>query len=167
MTIETKSFGTLHLRPRHLRPLHLRPIHSRQLHLRPQSFATCSFETTFTWDLRPHSFETTSSETTFIWDHIHLSPLHLRPHSFETKFIWDYTHLRSHSFYAMLKWSCFDLLYITFKIYFPLLCGRPEVLQGDYSFEILQGCALPCAGVTHAGFLKHPHSGLDQGGQRG
>jgi len=33
-----------------------------------------------------------------------------------------------------------------------LLCGRPEVLQGDYSFEVLQGCALPCPGVTHAGF---------------
>jgi len=26
----------------------------------------------------------------------------------------------------------------------PLFCGRPEVLQGDYSFEVLQGNALPC-----------------------
>jgi len=26
----------------------------------------------------------------------------------------------------------------------PLLCGRPEVLQGDSSFEVLQGFALPC-----------------------
>jgi len=67
--------------------------------------------------------------------------VHLRPHSFETTltwdlFIWDHIHLRSHSFYTTLKWSCFDLLCIWFfTIYLPLLCGRPEVLQGDYSFK--------------------------------
>ena len=119
-----------HLRPIHLRPLHLRPRSFEttfiwdHVHLRPQSFETTfiwdhihlrpqSFETTFIWDhihLRPHSFE-----TTFISDHIHLRPhfisdhIHLRPH-----FIWDLIHLRPHSFYAMLKWSCFDLLCITF-----------------------------------------------------
>jgi len=68
---------------------------------------TNSFETTLIWDythLRPHSFE-----ITFIWDHIHL-----RSHSFGITFIWDHIHLGSHSFHAMLKWSCFDLLLITF-----------------------------------------------------
>jgi len=39
----------------------------------------------------------------------------------------------------------------TFMIYLSLLCRRPEVLQGDYSFEVLQGHALTCPGVTHAG----------------
>ena len=34
----------------------------------------------------------------------------------------------------------------TFMIYLPLLCGRPEVLQGDYSFEVLQGYAFLCPG---------------------
>jgi len=53
--------------------------------------------------------ETNSFET------IHLRPLHLIPNSIKAAFIWDYIHLRSHSFYAMLKWSCFDLLYITFN----------------------------------------------------
>jgi len=47
--------------------------------------------------------------TTFIYDHIHL-----RPQSIETTFIWDNIHFRSHSFYAMSKWSCFDLLWIKF-----------------------------------------------------
>jgi len=42
-------------------------------------------------------------------------------------------------------------MYQIFTMYLPLLCGRPEVLQGDYSFEVLQGYALPCPGVTHAG----------------
>jgi len=113
----------------------------RPRHLRPRSFENCSFETTSTWDfsfettfiwdhshLRPHSFE-----TTFIWDHIHWRPIRLRPHSFETifiwdhiqlwplsfekTFIWDHMHLRSHSFYSVLKWSCFDLLCITFFWY--------------------------------------------------
>ena len=105
----------------------------RPVHLRLRSFETFSFETTFIWDyshLRPHSFE-----TTFIWDHIHLRPhlfettfiwdhIHLRPHSVETTFIWDHIHFRSHSFYAMLKWSCFDLLWITFLWYtFHLFVG--------------------------------------------
>jgi len=31
-----------------------------------------------------------------------------------------------------------------FMIYLLLLCGRPEVLQGDSSFEVLLGCVLPC-----------------------
>ena len=44
-----------------------------------------------------------------------------------------------------------------------LFCGRPEVFQADYSFEILQGYALPCPGVAHAGLQMHPHSGPDQG----
>jgi len=35
-------------------------------------------------------------------------------------------------------------------IYLPLLCGRPEVLQGDSTLEVLQGFALPCPGETHA-----------------
>jgi len=86
-TIENNSFETIHLRALHLRPP--------------------SFETTFIWDhidLRPYSFE-----TTFIWDHIRL-----RPHSFETTLILDHIHFRSHSCYAMSKWSCFDLLWITF-----------------------------------------------------
>ena len=39
----------------------------------------------------------TVSDTTFIWHHIR-----------------DHIHLRSYSFYATLKWSCFDLLWITF-----------------------------------------------------
>jgi len=47
-----------------------------------------------------------------------------------------------------------------FMIYLPLLCGRPEGLQGDYSFEVLQGCALPCPwwltlGCKCTGTLKH------------
>ena len=29
-------------------------------------------------------------------------------------------------------------------LHLPLLCGRPDVLQGGYSFELLQGYALPC-----------------------
>jgi len=52
-------------------------------------------------------------------------------------------------------------------ICFSLFCGRPEVFQGDDSFEILQGCALPYPGMTHAGVQMHPHSGSDQVGQRG
>jgi len=92
-TIENNSFETTiiwdHI---HLRPVHLRPH---------------SFESIFIWDhihLRPRSFETTVT-----WDHIHL-----RPHSFETTFILDHIHFRSHSICAMSKWSCFDLLWITF-----------------------------------------------------
>jgi len=34
------------------------------------------------------------------------------------------------------KSEAFLIYYII--IYLPLLCGRPEVLQGDYSFGILQ-----------------------------
>jgi len=77
--------------------------HSFQIiHLRPHSFETCSFETTFIWDLfiwdrihlRPHSFE-----TTFIWDHSHL-----RPQSFETAFIWFWDR-RSQMSWSQMKWS--------------------------------------------------------------
>jgi len=147
------------------------------IHLKPRSFETTTFETTFIWDLfiwdpfiwdhvdlrphsfqttfiwdhihlRPHSFETTSFETTFIWDHILLRLLHLRPHSFKATFTWDYINLRSHSFHSMLKWSCFDLLCITFyDLPFTFLREtwsfprglfiwhfarlRPSVLRGD------------------------------------
>jgi len=31
-----------------------------------------------------------------------------------------------------------------FMIYLPLLCGRPEVLQGISSFGVLQAYDLPC-----------------------
>jgi len=31
-----------------------------------------------------------------------------------------------------------------FMIYLPLLCGRPEVLQGDSSFKVCQDYPLPC-----------------------
>jgi len=48
-------------------------------------------------------------------------------------------------------------------IYLSLLCGRPEVFLADCSFEISQSCALPCARVTHAGFLIHLHSGFATG----
>ena len=60
----------------------------------------------------------------FIWDHVnlrprHFRPVHLRPHSHETfsfgtTFSRDHIHLRLHSFYATLKWSCYDFLWITF-----------------------------------------------------
>jgi len=36
-------------------------------------------------------------------------------------------------------------------IYFTLLCERPEVLQSDSSFEVLQDYALPSK-VTRTGF---------------
>jgi len=80
----------------------------------------------------------------------------LRLHSFEITFILRHV-------------SCFDLTYHVslFMICFSLFCGRPEVFQGDDSFEILQGCALPYPGMTHAGVQMHPHSGSDQVGQRG
>jgi len=48
-------------------------------------------------------------------------------------------------------------------IFLTLLCGRPEILQGDYSFEVLQGCALLCPGVTHACTRTQ---GRIKGGQR-
>ena len=73
-----------------------------------------------------------------------LRPIYLRQSSFETflfrtLFSRDHINLTSHSFYTTLKWSCFDLLCIRFfTIYLPLLCGRPEVLQRDSTFEILQ-----------------------------
>ena len=81
--------------------------------LRPRSFETTTFETTFILDL-------------FIWDH----------------FIWDHVrlipaHLRSHSFYATLKWSCFDLLCITF------LWSTFHFSAGDLKF---------CKGTIHLKF---------------
>jgi len=101
----------------HLRPLYLRPRTFETTFIWDHSFETTSFETTYIWDhdiwdhihLRPHSFE-----TTVIWDHSHSRPQWLRPHLFSTTFILDHIHFRSHSFYAMSKWSCFDLLWITF-----------------------------------------------------
>jgi len=42
-------------------------------------------------------------------------------------------------------------VYQIFMISVPLLCGRPKVFQGDSSFEVMQGYALPCPGVTHTG----------------
>jgi len=98
MTIKTKSFETIHLRP--------------------HSFETTIVETTFIWDLfiqehfiwdhvllrpvhlRLRSHETFSFETTFIWDHSHL-----RPRSFETTVIWDHVHLRPHSFETTVIWD--------------------------------------------------------------
>jgi len=137
-SIHTRPFiwDHIHLRPRHLWQHSFELIQSRSLHLRPHEF-----QTTFIWDhshFRPHSFE-----TTFIWDHSHF-----RPHSFETTFIWDHNllgplHLRQHSFEttfflchveAKLFWFT---VYHIFMIYLSLLCGRPEVLQGASSFEVL------------------------------
>jgi len=138
-SFETTSFETTVIWDHsHLRPVNLRPRSHEtfsfettfiwdRIHLRPHSF-----ETTVIWDhihLRPQSFETTLIWHHFIWDHFiwdhfmwdHFiwDHIYLRPHSFETTsfettFIWDHIHFRSHSFYAMLKWSCFDLLCITF-----------------------------------------------------
>jgi len=61
------------------------------------------------------TIETTTFETTFIlhlliWDQVLLRPIHLRPHDIHMRLFY----LRSHSFYTMLKWSCFDLLRIRF-----------------------------------------------------
>jgi len=42
-------------------------------------------------------------------------------------------------------------MYQIFIFYLPLLCGRPEVLQGDHSFEGLECYAFSCPGVTHEG----------------
>ena len=132
-------------------------------HLRPRSF-----QTTVIWD---HIHEVFSFETTFIWDHIylkpyylrpiqlrphhlrphhlrphHLRPHHLRPHSFETTFIWDHSHLRPQSFEATLKWSFFDLLWITFlRSTFNFFAGNLKFCKVTLdSFEVLQGYALPC-----------------------
>jgi len=46
------------------------------------------------WLYGSMTIETNSFETTFTWD----------------VFMWDHIYFRSHSFYAMLKWSSFDLL---------------------------------------------------------
>ena len=70
------------------------------------------------------------------WDHDRL-----RPRSFQTTFILRQVKVK-------LFWFT---VYEIFMIYLPLLCGRPEVLQGGYSFEVLQGYAFLCARVTHAG----------------
>jgi len=121
-TFETCSFETTftwdHI---HLRPIHLRPIHLR-LH---------SFETTFIWDLFVCDL--------FVWDYIHL-----RPQSFKTTFIWntfiwDHIRFRSHSFYATLKLSCFDLLWITF------LWSTFHFFAGDLKF---------CKMTLHLRFCK-------------
>jgi len=41
-------------------------------------------------------------------------------------------------------------VHLIFMIYLPLLCGRADVLQGEYSFEVLQGYALLRPRMTHA-----------------
>jgi len=123
------------------------------------TFETCSFETTFIWNffiwdhshLRPIHLRSYSFETAFIWDFfiwdrtVIWDHIHLRPHSFKITSIWDHIHFRSHSFYATFKVKLFWFtVNHIFMINLSLLCGRPEVLQGDYSFEVLQGYALPC-----------------------
>ena len=149
-------------------------IHMRLFHLRSHSFETYSFETTFIWrffiwddiHLSPHSFETYLFETTFIWDHIYLSP-----HSYETTFIvtriiWD-THSFETTYILRLvkvKLFSFTVNHI-FMMDLSFLCGRPEVLQGDYSFEVLQCYALPCPEVTHVG-CKCTHHLKHRGGQK-
>jgi len=35
-------------------------------------------------------------------------------------------------------------------IYLSLLCRRRKVLQGDFTFKVLQGSAFPCPGMIHA-----------------
>ena len=73
----------------------------------------------------------------FIWDYIHL-----RPHLFEITFILHHVEVK-------LFWFTVNHIFMIYNL--PLLLGRPEVLQGDYSFQFLQSYALPCPGVTHAG----------------
>ena len=126
MTIETNSFETIYFRP-----IQLRPRSWDHNHLRPRSFETCSSETTFTWVFVIWDI--------LIWDHVQS-----RSHSFNTTFIWDHIHLRSHSFYATLKRSCFDLLCISFLwSTFHFFTGGLKFSKVT-SFEVLQGCALPC-----------------------
>jgi len=136
------------------RDLQHRSIHLRQfiwdhciwdhVHLSPfetTTCETCPFETTFTWDFFIWDL--------FFWDHIHLRPtiwdhIRLRPHSFETTFIWDHIHFIT----FILRHGKVNLFWFTvnriFMICLPPLCGRPEVLQGEPSIEVLQGYALPC-----------------------
>ena len=80
----------------------------------------------------------------FIWDHVHLIPRSFVTCSFETIFtcvffIWVHLLLRSHSFNAKLKWSCFDLLWITF------LWSTFHFFAGDLKF---------CKVTLHLKFCK-------------
>jgi len=125
--------------------------------------------------IETNSFETTSFETTFIWGCVHL-----RPRSFEAAFIWGRVHLRPRSFettfilrHVKVKLFWFAVDHI-FMIYLPLPCNRPEFLQGDSSFVVMQGYALPYTrslmlGCTCTCTLKH-HKGqktLDTSGLEG
>jgi len=51
-------------------------------------------------------------------------------------------------------------------IYLPLLCGRPEILQGDSSFEVLQDYALPCPRRLTLGCTCTCTSKKHRGGQK-
>ena len=112
--------------------IYLGPLHLILRSFETTTLETCSFKTTFTWDF-------------FIWDRVHV-----RPHSFDITFILRQVKLK-------LVWFA---VYHMFMIYLPLLCRRLEVLQGDYSFDVLQGYALPCPKWLTLGFkctctLKH------------
>ena len=110
------------------------------------------------------TIETTSFENTLIWDHIR-DHIHLRPHSFETTFIlrphsfWNHIHfettfiLRPHShIHFTPHWSEAVLIYCE-SDFCDLPCTSLRELKfcKVTSFEVLQGYALLCPGVTHAG----------------
>jgi len=72
--------------------------------------------------------------------------MHLRPHSFEITFI--LRHVKVELFWFTVDHS--------FMICLSLLCRRPEVLQGDYPFEVLQGYAFPCGWVDSRCVVNAP-----------
>jgi len=179
MTIETKSFETIHLRPRSFETTVIWDlfiwdlfiwdlfiwdhVHMRLLHLRPRSF-----ETTLIWhhiDLRPQSFQ-----TTLIWEHIRLRPLHLRPHSFETTFIWDCIHFRLHSFEitftlchvkVMLFW--FTVVCITFYLPFTSLRETWSFASWLFIWSVARLCPSVCRGDSCL-FLNAPALRVGSGG---
>jgi len=98
----------------------------------------------FIWD---HLFETTFILDLFlsghlIWDFFVWDHVESRPDSFEITFI-------LHHIEVKLFWLT---MYHIFMIYHPLLHGRPEVLQGDSSFKVLQGYDLLCPRWLTLGF---------------
>ena len=111
------------------------------------------------------TIETNSFETIYFRP-IHLKPLHLRPRSFETTFTWDFsfetTFTWDFSFETtlILRHGKVKLFWFTvnhiFMICRPLYCGRPEVLQGDFSFEFAR-LRPSVSKVTHAGLQMHSH----------
>ena len=153
----------------HLRPIHLRPLTFETTLISTTFIWDLFMLDLFIWDhiyMRPHSYE-----STFMWGHIHLWPwlfettiiwdlfiwdhILTRPHSFEITFVWVPALFRPHSHATFSFETTFILCYVKvnlfwftvnhiFIVYLPLLCGRPEVLQDDSSFEVLQGYALPC-----------------------